>query len=107
MIKVFLSGAVNATNAQNLNCLALARHLDKSKFKVRTLTVYSGTLPTEKIEGVSYLPIRYPARIWHWVQLIRGILWADVSYLCKPEYWKLQRWLVKTFHKKEIGRAHV
>lgn len=99
-IKVFLSGIVNSTNAQNLNCLALARHLDKSKFEIRTLTVYSGDLPVEKIEGVKYLPIRYPAKIWHPLQLICGILWADVSYLCKPEYWKLQRWLVRTFRKK-------
>lgn len=99
-IKVFLSGIVNSTNAQNLNCLALARHLDKNRFVVRTLTVYSGDLLVEKIEGVKYLPIRYPAKIWHPLQLIRGILWADVSYLCKPEYWKLQRWLVRTFRKK-------
>lgn len=98
-IRVFLSGIVNSTNAQNLNCLALARHLDKSKFEIRTLTVYSGDLPVEKIEGVKYLPIRYPAKVWHPLQLIRGILWADVSYLCKPEYWKLQRWLMRTFSK--------
>jgi len=103
MIKVFLSGIVNSTNAQNLNCLALARHLDKSKFEIRTLTVYSGDLPVERIEGVKYLPIRYPAKRWHPLQLIRGILWADVSYLCKPEYWKLQRWLVRTFRKKSFG----
>ena len=99
-IKVFLSGVINSTNAQNLNCLALAKHLDMNKFEVTALTVYSGNLPTEKIGGVKYLPIRYPAKIWHPVQLIRGILWADVSYLCKPEYWKLQRWLVRTFKKK-------
>ena len=98
--KVFLSGIVNCTNAQNLNCLALAKHLNKSKFEVRTLTVYSGDLPVEKIEGVKYLPIRYPAKIRHRLQLIRGILWADVSYLCKPEYWKLQRWLLCVFRKK-------
>lgn len=102
-IKVFLSGIVNSTNAQNLNCLALARHLDKSRYEVRTLTVYSGDLPTEKIEGVKYLPIHYPAKIWHPIELIRGILWADVSYLCKPEYWRLQRWLVKMFCKKSFG----
>lgn len=102
-IKVFLSGIANSTNAQNLNCLALARHLDKSKFEIRTLTVYSGDLSVEEIEGVKYLPIRYPAKIWHPLQLIRGILWADVSYLCKPEYWKLQRWLVRTFRKKSFG----
>ena len=102
-IKVFLSGIVNSTNAQNLNCLALAKHLDKSEFEIRTLTVYSGDLPVERIEGVKYLPIRYPAKLWHPLQLIRGILWADVSYLCKPEYWKLQRWLVRTFKKKSFG----
>ena len=100
IIKVFLSGIVNSTNAQNLNCLALAHHLDKRKFEVRTLTVYSGDLPVEKIDGVEYLPVRHPAKIWHPLQLLRGMLWADVSYLCKPEHWKLQRWLVKTLHKK-------
>ena len=99
-IKVFLSGIINSTNAQNLNCLALARHLDKSRFVVRTLTVYSGNLPTEKIDGVKYLPIRYPAKIWHPIQLIRGILWADVSYLCKPEHWRLQRWLIRLLKNK-------
>jgi len=102
-IKVFLSGIVNSTNAQNLNCLALARYLNKSKFEVLTLTVYSGDLPVERIEGVQYLPIRYPAKIWYPLQLMRGILWADISYLCKPEYWKLQRWLVKTFKRKSFG----
>ena len=99
-IKVFLSGIVNSTNAQNLNCLALARHLDKSKFEVRTLTVYSGNLPTERIGGVKYLSVHYPAKIWHPLQLVRGILWADVSYLCKPEYWRLQRLILRLFHKK-------
>ena len=80
-IRVFLSGTVNSTNAQNLNCLALARHLDKSKFEVRALTVYSGKLPTEKIEGVKYLPVRYPARIWHPIQLVRGILWSVMFHV--------------------------
>ena len=99
-IKVFLSGIVNSTNAQNLNCLALVRHLDKSKFDIKALTVYSGNLPTERIVGVEYLPVRYPAKIWHPIQLVRGILWADISYLCKPEYWRLQRWLIRAFKKK-------
>ena len=93
-IRLFLSGIVNCTNAQNLNCLALAKHLDKSKFEVRALTVYSGDIIVNKIEGVEYLPIRYPARIWYPLQLIRGMLWADVSYLSKPGYWKLQQWLL-------------
>ena len=32
-IKVFLGGYVNCTNAQNLNCRALAKYLDKDKFE--------------------------------------------------------------------------
>lgn len=99
-IRVFLSGMVNVTNAQNLNCLSLARHLDKTKFEVRALTVYSGNLPVESIEGVSYLPVHYPAKIWHWIQLLRGILWSDIAYLCKPEYWKWQRFCLRFFRKK-------
>lgn len=101
-IKVFLSGIVNSTNAQNLNCLALAKHLDKSKFEVRTLVLDSGNLPVEKIEGVECLRIRYPFRIWHPMQLARGILWSDVAYLCKPENWKLQRWLVRAIGRKSF-----
>ena len=31
-IKVFLGGYINYTNAQNLNCRAVAEYLDKDKF---------------------------------------------------------------------------
>lgn len=115
-IKVFLSGVVNSTNAQNLNCRALMKYLDPEKFEVRALAVYSGNLdlPDGTLRRIgksrlasafysapkAFYPIRYPAKIWHWVQLIRGILWSDVAYLCKPEYWKLQRFLVRLFRKK-------
>lgn len=43
-IRVFLSGVVNDTNAQNLNCRALLEHLDPTRYEVRALTVYSGNL---------------------------------------------------------------
>ena len=32
-IKVFLGGYINYTNAQNLNCRAIAEHLNKDKFE--------------------------------------------------------------------------
>ena len=54
-IKVFLGTYVNSTNAQNLNCLALAKHLDKTKFEIKTMTLFSGNLPIEKIAGVEYI----------------------------------------------------
>lgn len=114
-IRVFLSGLVNSTNAQNLNCRALMKYLDPEKFEVRALAVYSGNLDlpdgTARRVGKSRLanafystpkafyPIRYPAKIWHAIQLVRGILWSDVAYLCKPEHWKLQMYLCKMFGK--------
>ena len=49
-VKLFLGAYVNSTNAQNLNCLALAKHLDKSQFDITVLSLYSQ--PPIKIEGV-------------------------------------------------------
>ena len=40
-VKLFLGAYVNSTNAQNLNCLALAKHLDKSQFDITVLSLYS------------------------------------------------------------------
>ena len=37
-IKVFLGGYVNCTNAQNLNCRALAKYLDKDEAEYYTQT---------------------------------------------------------------------
>lgn len=98
-IRVFLSGVVNDTNAQNLNCRALLEHLDPKRFDVRALTVYSGVLSAPQFRCFNYL-IKYPARIWHPIRLIQGILWSDVAYLCKPEYWRLQQFLVWLFRKR-------
>lgn len=98
-IRVFLSGVVNDTNAQNLNCRALLEHLDPTRYEVRALTVYSGNLSYPQFRDCNY-PVRYPAKIWHPIRLLQGILWSDVAYLCKPEYWRLQRWCVRTFRKR-------
>lgn len=100
-IRLFLSGVVNSTNAQNLNCRALARYLDSTRFELRVLTMYSGNLPLPEVQSnVKFLHIRYPARIWYVIQLVRGIIWSDISYLPKPAYWKLQRFLIRLFRKK-------
>ena len=99
-VKVFLQATVNYTNAQNLNCLALAKHLDKSKYDVRTCVGYSGNLPVEEILGVRYYKVRYPARIWLPICWIFGILWSDIAYLPKAEYWRLCAWILRVFHKR-------
>ena len=61
--KLFLGAYINFTNAQNLNCLALAKHLDKEKFDVYTLELYSGNLENKSIDGVKVFRCFYPHRI--------------------------------------------
>ncbi len=99
-IKVFLGAFVNYTNAQNLNCLALARYLDKSKYDVMTGIGYSGELSVETIPGVKYFYARYPAKIFFPLCFIYGILWCDVAYLPVSGHWKLYRFLLRLLRKK-------
>lgn len=99
-VKVFLGAFVNYTNAQNLNCLALAKHLDKSKYTVMTGVGYSGELPVGTISEVKYFHARYPAKFFFPLCFIYGILWCDVAYLPTPGYWKLCRFLLRVFCKK-------
>ena len=100
-IKIYLDGIVNSINAQNDNCANVARFLDKDRFKVRTLTCYSGELPIENIRGVRYLHIGYPARVWSKLKRIIGVLWCDVAYFPPlPGSWRFQRALARMFRKK-------
>lgn len=105
-IKIFLGACVNATQAQCLNCRALALHLDREKFVVGARTVYSGDLddaPIAKLPNTKLFKVRYPAKIWAPLQLVRGIIWSDVVYWTSPGYWKLARFLCKILGKKSFG----
>ena len=46
--RIFLGAYLNSTNAQNLNCLALAQHLNQDKYTLYALKIYasSGNLST-------------------------------------------------------------
>lgn len=98
-IKVFLGAFVNYTNAQNLNCLALAEHLDKSKYEVMTCVGYSGDLPEKVIPGVRYLRMHYPAKLWMPLCFLLGLLWCDVAYLPIPGYWRWCRFWLRVLRK--------
>lgn len=102
-IKVFLAGWVNFTNAQNLNCRSLAKHLDKERFEVATMWLYNGDLPIDSdLDGVKLLRCHWPSRYWIYITYLRGILWCDVAYLPKGEIWQFcARWL-KRLGKKSF-----
>lgn len=99
-IKVFLGSYGNMTQAQCLNCRALAHHLDKTKFDVAIRTVYSGDLSAELLKGARQFFVRYPAKIWEPIQFIRGLLWADIIYVPNPEHWRWVRLAMRLLGKK-------
>lgn len=103
--KIFLGAFINFTNAQNLNCLALAKHLDKNKFEVFTLELFSGNLESQKkkIQGVNIFNCFQPFRISGYIGFLWGIWNCDVAYLPKTELWKYNRFLLKMFNKKSFS----
>lgn len=103
-IKVFLGGYVNFTNAQNLNCRALAKYLDKDKFECATMIFPSGNLPVDSdLDGVKLFTCWRPIRYWHYVTFLRGIMWCDVAYLPKGEIWKFCAKCLKCLGKKSLN----
>jgi glycosyltransferase involved in cell wall biosynthesis len=103
-IKVFLGGFTNYTNAQNLNCRALALHLDKKKFEVLTLALYNGKLPRlSNLERVKVFNCFYPSKISIYFGFLWGIWNCDVAYLPKDDLWKFNRFLLRIFNKKSFS----
>lgn len=102
---VFLGGFINSTNAQNLNCLALAKHLDRKKFKIYSLELYSGNLESQigKIEGLRVFKCFYPAKISMYLGFLWGIWHCDVAYLPKSDCWKWNRFWLKILKKKSFS----
>lgn len=102
-IKVFLGGYVNVTNAQNLNCLALAKYLNKDKFECTTMTLFSGNLTIDReLDGVKLIKCRNPHRIWKYISYLHGIMWCDVAYLPKREVWEFCAICLKWLGKKSL-----
>ena len=96
-IKVFLGGYINYTNAQNLNCRAIAEHLNKDKFEIYALKVHFGD--NKKYTAKSFNCFK-PFHITQHFAFLWGILHCDVAYLPKhidTPVWvlKLAKWLKK------------
>jgi glycosyltransferase involved in cell wall biosynthesis len=98
---IFLGAYLNFTNAQNLNCRALALNLDKSKFKIYSLYLFSGNLPS--VEGVTYFNCFRPLKVSSYLAYAWGIFKSDVVYLPKTDCIKWNRFLLKIFKKKSFS----
>jgi glycosyltransferase involved in cell wall biosynthesis len=89
-IKVFLGGYINYTNAQNLNCRAVAEYLDKDKFEVLSLTTHFGK--REHFE-ISTFNCFKPFSISKNLGFLWGILNCNVAYL--PKHVDTPLWILK------------
>jgi len=100
-IRLFLGGYVNFLNAQNINCRAISEHIDKSRFRVTTMLFwYENARDFKPTEGVRYLKVRRPARLWRRLAYLRGIASADVAYLPKGEIDRYCRAVAHIFRTK-------
>ena len=100
--KVFLGGYVTSVNAQNLNCRALAKHLDKENFDVYTLETFSGKLNHSGLEEVHIFRCFKPHRLSRYIGYLWGLFHCDVAYLPKRDATGWNRFLLKLFGKKSF-----
>lgn len=102
-IKIFLGGYIDSTNAQNLNCLALANHLDKGQFEVYTLNLYSGNLKHKPVQGVHIFKCFNPHRISKYLGYLWGVWKCEIVYLPKREIMGWNMFWLKLFGKKSFS----
>jgi len=89
-INIFLGGYINYTNAQNLNCRAIADHLNKEKFDVFTLKAHFGDNTSLKINTFT---CKIPFRFTRHLGFLWGILHCDIAYL--PKHSDTPFWVLK------------
>ena len=87
--KIFLGAYINNINAQNINCLALARYLNKNTFKVYSLSLYNENKCNVEAKVFKCF---YPVRISKIIGFIWGILHCDVIYF--PKHHSTPRWIL-------------
>jgi len=102
-IKVFLGGYINSTNAQNINCYALSKHLNKDKFEIYTLEIYSGKIENKPMKGVNVFHCFYPHRISVYLGYLWGIWNADVAYLPRHEVNGWNQFWLKLLRRKSFS----
>ena len=89
-ISIFLGGYINYTNAQNLNCRAIADHLNKEKFDVFTLKAHFGDNTSLNINTFT---CKRPFRFTRHLGFLWGISHCDIAYL--PKHSDTPVWVLK------------
>lgn len=85
-IRLFLGGYVNYLNAQNINCRALSEVLDHDRFDITTILYPEQTAGDfYRVQGIHYLQMSRPVRLWRYIVYLIGIARSNVAYLPKGE----------------------
>jgi len=87
--KIFLGAYINHINAQNINCLSLAKYLDKNKFEVYALTLYNGGMVNV---DVKLFRCFYPFYLSKIVGFLWGIINCDIAYY--PKHVSTPKWVL-------------
>ena len=88
-IRIFLGAYVNNINAQNINCLSLAKYLDKNKFEVYSLALYNaGKVNVD----VKLFRCFYPFRFSKIIGFLWGIINCDIAYY--PKHVSTPKWVL-------------
>ena len=88
-LKIFLGAYLNYNNAQNLNCLALEKYLDSSKFTTYALSIYSSSKVNTK---AILFHCFYPFRISSALGFLWGVIKCDIAYL--PKHKSTPNWII-------------
>lgn len=102
-IKIFLGGYLNCTNAQNLNCRSIAKLIDKEKFDIFGLGLYSGDLPELLQDNLKIYKCSYPHKIFKYFGYLWGIFQCDIAYLPKGECHKWNFIWMRLLRKKSFS----
>tara|TARA_B100000900_G_scaffold189414_2_gene160443 strand:+ start:2270 stop:3304 length:1035 start_codon:yes stop_codon:yes gene_type:complete len=100
--RVFLGAYLNSINAQNLNCRALAQHIDSKKFECGAMEIETDELPSLS-SSVKIFKAHWPHRLSMYNSYLRGILWSDIVYLPKTEASRWCRFLCWLFKKPSFS----
>lgn len=107
-IKLFLGGYVNFPNAQNINCMNIARYINKDLFEVHVM--YTPKMPIDKKryknEGIHLHRLWHHRFVWYWSKWLT--MWIgnyDIYYLPKLE--SVDRNFARRFKGKKCFIASV
>jgi len=106
-IKLFLGAYLNCINAQNLNCVALAKHLDAEKFELYAMKLYSCQLPITPQKNLTICRVGKPFKLFRKLGYLWGIMQCDIAYLPKGEEHDWCMFWLKVLRKKYFRTVEI